>query len=253
MRNFAADGVLDLRKHTFARRSLAHLHGYWRFTWHKFLPPVDLNGEFVPPSAGQSLPAASLPDAQELYLHVPGSWDSPRNFAPRPQPKPADRSHAYGTYRLTVLLAPDAPERLYIYCPEQRDAYRIYVNRADGLPGQPLCSSGEAADTLAATRPLLHSSVRDFTRAGDVLYFTMHVALRASAIGGARNPPLIGLQEAVQSRREGGIIYHLTLAGALFMIALYHFVLYGLRRRELAQLYLAILAALFGVRVCLLG
>ncbi|MEQ9365444.1 MAG: 7TM diverse intracellular signaling domain-containing protein, partial [Leptospirales bacterium] len=269
-RPFARDGVLDLRDWRFSSRGLAHLHGDWKFYWKAFLEPVT-GAARVPANeanAGPERPARgdADPEAFEELMFVPGKWRRPRQAARRPGAPDKDskqsetkleaiEAYGYATYRLIVLVSEDAPRRLHIYCPEQRMAYRLYVNHAgpDRAPGAPVCEAGRPARTRAETRGLAGIMTADFQRAGEVMVFTMHVANFSAAYGGTHAPPLIGVRSAVQSRRERGVALDLFLFGGLLVIGVYHLVLYILRREDPSTLYLGLFSIVFSLRILLTG
>ncbi len=257
---FARDGVLDLRHWDFASPRLIHLHGNWEFYWQRFLDPAsgevsvpdtrELSSESAARRGGAFMPPQK--DRSNNKLFVPGEWNG---FRETPEADPIG-SFGYATYRLTVLLAPDAPRRLYIYCPEQRTDYRLFVNHADPErpPGAPLCDGGRPAkEGLEYAQFRVFPITSDFLRSGEALVFTMHISNFTTPNGGTYAPPLIGSRSAVEGRRVRGVAADLFICGTLFAIGIYHLVLYLLRREDPAPLYLGLFSLIFSGRVLFTG
>lgn len=244
---FARSGLLDLRDWNFASTRLAHLHGDWEFHWHTFLEPVSGTIAVTESQGRADRPEHNIRNS----MFVPGGWNAYRTDSATP---PVG-AYGYATYRLTVLVNPNAPIRLHMYCPEQRMAYRLYVNRTDpdGASDSPICECGVPGKSRATTNDLATSHTTDFQRDGEVLVFTMHVANFSAPYGGSYAPPLLGSRAGVQGRRERGVALDLFLAGGLLVIALYHFVLFFLRREDLSSLFLGLFSVVFSVRIFFTG
>ena len=228
---FARNGLVDLRDWNFARDGMVHLHGDWEFHWKELLPPT----------TGQVRAPEKIEPTQTL--HVPRQWGIGREG---PQEK-----FGYGTYRLTLLLNENAPRRLYVYSPEQRCAYTLYANNTE--TDLPIAQAGRVGTDYASAIPLLMNTTTSFTRDGDILVFTMHVACYIASGGGTFAPPLLGMRDQVQHRRERGIAIDLFLAGGLMIIGLYHIVLFGQRRKDAAPLFLGLVSCLLSLRVLFTG
>ncbi|MCR9144986.1 MAG: ATP-binding protein [bacterium] len=260
---FAQAGLLDLRDFEFSPRRLAHLHGEWEFQWKVFLEPVTGAVSANGPRTRDGELAEDLPenanagagDPTRAFKFVPGKWNSVLPARQARQHGEDIGPFGYATYRLTVLLNENAPRRLHIYCPEQRNAYRLFVNHAgpDRPLDVPICEAGTPGSSRAKTRPLSGIMTADFERAGDVLVFTMHVSNFAAAYGGTYSPPLIGVRTAVQNRRERGVALDLFLFGGLLAIGLYQLSLYILRREDPSPLFLGLFSLVFSLRILLTG
>ena len=207
----AQNGVLDLSRWDPARDGPLALDGQWEFYWDRLLTPDDFK-------AGTNTPAMSG------YLTFPGFW---KGHALDGHPLPGT---GQATFRLRLLPGPDT-RHLVLRLFAISAAYRLWAN------GKLLASSGVVGRTAATETPdrslVLATLACDAAPVELVLQVSNHYFDR----GGLRYP----LQVAAPGQLERAQVYTWCLAtffsGCLLVMAIYHFVLYFLRKKDASTLY----------------
>lgn len=221
----AVDGVLDLRGWDFAADGLVKLNGEWQFYWEELLSPADFDSADFEIAA--SPPIAGL-------IHVPGSWSG---YSVAGQPVGSD---GYATYRLTILLDPDAVTDRFLAVktlPPIDTAHRLYAN------GQLVGSAGEVGTDASSTSPQLAPYVSFFPTSQQV-ELLLQVSNFDYYQGGVTQAITFGPDAQVNSfdQQESG--RELFLAGAILLMGLYHLGLFFQRRREKSLLYFGLFCIL---------
>lgn len=210
----AVDGVLDLRGWDFARDGPVRLVGEWAFYWRQFPTSQELAGPSPSPPSG--------------LVWVPGPWNHVQV-----EGEPAG-SFGYATYRLRVLVdpatLPDAAAAIRMP-PPTNTAHVLYVN------GQRVGGAGQVGLTAETTRAAYMPYMAVFPRPEGELEILLYVSNFEHANGGVTEAPRFGPYPQVldQFQMEGG--RNLFLVGAIFIMGVYHLILFSLRRRERAYLY----------------
>ncbi|MGE4295274.1 MAG: sensor histidine kinase [Campylobacterales bacterium] len=190
------------------------LHGEWLFCPDRFLDP-----------------AQEAVDCQSVW--VPREWGM-QGLADR----------GFGTYRLELTL-PEAG-RYAIKIASAAAAYRLYADDR-------LVKSVGAAGTDAQTTEHAYHPYPVLFDANQRVRLTIHAANFAHRAGGL-NVPVRLLPEAGVTRYELTLFgKDLFLLGAFGMMALYHFGLFVLRRRDKAALLFALFAASLSLRMATTG
>lgn len=217
----AVDGVLDLSAWDVSAEPMVPLDGQWRLSWGALVPP----GE-------------PLPDA--VAVTVPALWSGTAvNGVSLPE-------NGRATYRLTLRL-PAEREVLALQVPPIRTAFRLYVDGRLAAEGGRLGTGPE--DVAPAYAP----TVIFIDRERPTVELTVHVANQHHRSGGIFRSLVLGSSAAVmmaERRAAGG---DRLLVGAIFVMAIYHFGLFAVRRKERAALYFALYCLLVCVRLPLTG
>ncbi|MGL4368505.1 MAG: 7TM diverse intracellular signaling domain-containing protein, partial [Spirochaetota bacterium] len=191
------------------KESRIDLKGNWRFCWNSLLSPDDFSE--APASCGT--------------IRVPSVWtDAPESFP----------VYGYATYRLTVLLPENAPP-LSLRIPPSDTAFTLFVN------GEKIFSNGRVGAGKYLSKPLYYAPVRlELPRTSRI-----EIAAQMSNYDfprpGMRDCISIGPSAHLDSQAGNYLAVTLFTAGAIFIMALYHFGLYYQRRLDRSNLYFALL------------
>jgi PAS domain S-box-containing protein len=210
----AVEGVLDLRDWNFEKSGPASLNGKWEFYWGQLLAAEDFSAATHP----------TLPS----FITVPGSWQGEQVNG---QTLSGD---GVATYRLTILLSPAARSEklLALKLPIPiNTAHRLYVD------GHLLGSVGQVGVTDETTTPQRRPYVVVFAPTGDRAEILLQISSFHQLEGGMIQPILLGTQSQIQRMNELQLGRDLFSMGSIFIMGLYHLVLFGLRRRDKSPLY----------------
>lgn len=218
----ASNGQLDARQWSFSEDGNLKLNGEWAFHWNRLLSEEDFTIARPPLPSG--------------YVPVPDVWTDYRLDEGRPQ------GHGYATYRLTVSIG-ERPERLALWIPALAPSYKVIVD------GQVLAEGGvvaaDEAHSLAAYRP----TTVMFTPVGDRFDILVQVSNYLFARGGFWYGLELGTEEGMHAARGKKFAADMILFGSAIVLALYHLLVYALRREDRSALYFGICCLLGAVRV----
>ncbi|MCC3373288.1 cell wall metabolism sensor histidine kinase WalK [Cohnella sp. REN36] len=214
----ARGGLLDLTQWQLGRDGVVPLDGQWRYAVYG-----------SPSGAGA-----------DRLLQVPGTWREGGEDDGRPDARGA------GEYRLTLKgLPPETP--LAIRLPNISTAYLLYVD------GKPAVRRGEAGGTKADTTPYQLPATVYFTPSGERTELRLDVSNYHHRTGGIRTSLLLGTSEQISRLEFRKEATEMVVLGCLLMIGIYHLGLYALRRRELSNLYFALLCLFVAGRMSVIG
>lgn len=196
----AIAGFLDLTSHDFIASPLIVLGGEWDFYRNHLINN---------PVEAQSL------SPQRVIL--PQTWSG----------------DGHATYRLRIRLPEKIPDNIAIHMEAQLSAYELSTGggtlAASGKPGS------SSAETIPATKPL--TAILPAARELDLF---LRVANYHHRKGGIFKKIQFGTATAVDREIESKRILDALLTGILGIMALYHFVIFALRRRNRAALFFAL-------------
>lgn len=217
----AVDGEIDLAGLQFGVDGPVSLAGDWRVYWQQLLSP-------------DQIPDISPSDVSDTTV-LPGLWASPSG-------NPLAGAYGTATYCLSVRVSPDpAPKALMIT--GVLSAARVWVN------GVAVTESGTVGGDRGVEVPRRHSLVAEFSSPGDRIDIVLQVSNHHNIRGGLNFPVILGTREQIQQLRNREQILSALMGGALLIMALYHLVLYGLRRSETANLFFGVFCFVWAVRV----
>jgi PAS domain S-box-containing protein len=218
----AVRGLIDLRGWNFKSNGPAELTGEWEFYWRRHLSPDDFSQ------------AAATPVPH--YIDVPGFWNGYRlEGAPLP-------GTGYATYRLTVLLDPPDPP-LALKVEEVSTAYALCIDRKCAA------SAGLAGLTAATTVPRQFPTIAAFQPESGRVEILLQVSNFHHRRGGLWD--LISLAPETEVRRLDEIkrSFDFFVLGAIFSMAVYHLILFAVRRKFRPTLYFGIVCLLVAIRL----
>lgn len=222
----AMEGNLDLTGWDFQRQGPLPLDGEWWFYWQQLVTPADLaNGSITGTPRRQILPSA-WSDGTGDGGRLPGL--------------------GAGTYRLHLKF-PDTRQALALKIPQISHAWRLY------LDGRLLATGGKPGLTEAETIPARISPVVFFQPEGPEADLLIQVADFYEAKGGIRWSLHLGLASQISTAAQVKQGVDFTIFGAVLIMALYHFGLFGFRRSDPSALWFALFCLSWAVRILFSG
>ena len=223
----AKNGVLDLADWDLARDGSINLSGEWEFYWEQLLGPDDFAGTDPPVRTG--------------IIELPDIWNG---YEVNGAPLAGD---GYATYRLNISLNDSNLDPLALKMPELETAYVLYVN------GQEISSNGVVGKTPATMQPQWMPKVADFPAEQSQLQVVLQMSNFHHRKGGAGQVIQLGAENQIRKIRERNSRYELFLFGSLFIMGLYHLILFTIRRKDRSPLYFGICCFLMSLRVLVTG
>ncbi len=217
----AAKGVMDLRHWNFQKDGAVKLKGEWELYWQEFYSYLDFQKN---------------PLEHSGYLMSPGIWRH-QKIAGRSLPR-----HGYGTLRLQILL-PDNHENLQLEIKDIRTAYELEVN------GELVAQCGVIGTSASESKPQFVVKRTLIPADTAVLDVVVRLSEFHRDSGGIPVPIVLGTSNQILSRVRNFIIEEWLLIGFLLFSAIYHFGLFFLRSREIANLYFGLFCVNFILRL----
>lgn len=222
----AVNGFLDLSQWNMETQGSVPLNGEWRFFWNQLILPSENTD-------------SDAHDAVHL-ISVPGIWNG---YKLNGKSLPAT---GFATYMLDVKVR--EPHKTYaLNLRTVSNAYKLWVN------GKLLASNGEVGTDEAGSKPAYAPKVVTFVPDSGQLRLVMQVSNFAHCKGGFWLPVELGSVSRIQEARDGRMLLEMFLFGSLFIMALYHFSLYFLRRSDASTLFFGLMCAVISIRSLLTG
>lgn len=223
-------GRLDLSLWNFEKDGKVELNGEWEFYWKQMLSYEDFHPE--------TLKAVPTPN----YLKVPGTWNGKKTIG---EENPIT-GIGFATYRVQIKL-PVGTKHFTFKSLTTGTSSAIYVNK------NKVAKSGTPGKTDAQTIPDFKPQVFDVYIDTHIIDIIVQTANFDYAKGGMWKPLTIGSETVIRKAHERDVFIDYFLLGGFFIIGLYHFGIFLIRRSDRASLYYAIGAILAGLRVSATG
>ncbi|SME99919.1 7TM diverse intracellular signaling domain-containing protein [Pseudobacteriovorax antillogorgiicola] len=199
-------GVADLRSSDFSDGKVIPLSGQWEFYWQQLVPGVAVDD-------------LSDIDSKD-FIEVPGSWGRSDQRS----------TYGYGTYRIRVDL--DKIQTLAIRWPTIYSSARIFI---DDLK---ILDIGKVADKPDQHIMQLSERAISFQPENPSFYLTIQVTNYDMFLAGLAKATIeIGSPEVIFAKNEKITASTMFLIGCLFMMGIYHFCLFALRRKSKSAAY----------------
>ncbi|UCH21459.1 MAG: hypothetical protein JSU83_23675, partial [Deltaproteobacteria bacterium] len=222
----AVKGILDLSDWDFYKDGPVNLNGEYEFYWEQLLKPSDFSGAALPRKTG--------------FIKVPGFW---KGYTVEGQKLPGT---GFATYRLTLLLK-DLKQSLALKFLELATASKVYAN------GKKICSVGVPGKNRETTIPRHRPQVVDLKTESNQVEILFLVSNFHHRRGGDWEVIQLGDEEEIHKIRERSVGFDLFLFGSIFIIALDHFGLFILRRKERSTFYFGLFCILIATRILTTG
>lgn len=217
----AKKGVLDLAGWDIKTMGQVILEGEWEFYWQALLGPGDFQGENSPEKTG--------------YITLPGVWN---DYSVDGQKLPAK---GYATYKLNIINIQKGLD-LGINCRYINSSYRLFIN------GIPIGGAGTAGVNKKESKFGVYHNLLTFEQQSSQVEIVLQVSNFYFHTGGPWDTIILGPREKMERAVRGNDLFDFFLFGALFLIALYHFSLFLMRRREKTPLFFGLLSILIAFR-----
>ena len=209
----AVSGILDLTNHDFTADPLVILGGEWDLFPNRLI----------------AAPAeANSTQAQQVIL--PQTWSG----------------NGHATYRLRIRLPEKLFDSMAVHMEAQLSAYEL------GVPGRVLAASGKPGSSISETMPETRPLTAILTAGREIDLF-LRVANYHHRKGGIFKKIQFGTATAMDREIESKRILDALLTGILVIMALYHFVIFALRRRNRAALFFALACLMILARTVTTG
>lgn len=202
----AQKGHMDLRNIHNPNKYMVALDGEWEIHWNQWIQP----GRFL--------------DQQKNYYELPLSWNDLEITNQKHK-----GGKGFATLKLNVFL-PAGATRFGIQIRELSSSYDLYLN------GDKVLSRGVPGDSISSTIPEVKPALFFFNTRNRDLELIIHLANFHHRKGGAWHKIYFGQADAVQGYIRNERLRDILLLGILFIIAIYHFGLYLIRRKDLSSL-----------------
>ncbi|UOG49039.1 adenylate/guanylate cyclase domain-containing protein [Leptospira noguchii] len=217
---FATSGVIDLTSWNFEKHGPVALQGDWIFRWKEFIENPKIDSE------------------KNRTIPVPKAWT--RIQEPDGKNYPGT---GIATYFLKVILPENlSSNNLAILAETSETAYEVWIDdNKIGTQGIP----GKTADT---STPEWNVKILPFQI--DKKEFQIRIPLSNfyHARGGLTARLILGDEDQIIRLRERRMTMDVFLLGFLVAMALYHFTLYFLRKKDAALLYFGTICFVFCFR-----
>jgi class 3 adenylate cyclase len=220
----AKAGILELNGSD--KNEIIPLSGAWNFYWGKLLNPETLSGSGAP-----------APDA---HIAVPGIWN---NTEINGKKTPA---MGFATYSLIVKQA-DTAQLYALNLRTMSNAYRLWID--DHL----LAENGKVGELKSESQPAYKPQVVFFRPAQSTFRVVVQVSNFHHCKGGFWLAADLGTPAKIMHEREMRTLLEMFLFGSLFIMALYHFSLYILRRNDTAVLFFGLMCLIICIRSLFTG
>lgn len=214
-------GVLEIEDKVAGDQGVIPLYGDWEFYWKQWLQPAD----FV------------QTDLQPSYMKVPSSWpDGTVNGVNM-------SSHGFGTYRM-VLHVPvsDVGKNKSLFLRAIGSAYRLWI---DGIEKPGL---GQVGASLEEEQPRSHINLVFFEPKQQTVEIVLQVSNYAFREGGMTREIMYGDTDALIPGILKELLYDIFVIGGFLMIGIYHLIVWGMRKRDLATLLVGLIALFISMR-----
>jgi two-component system sensor histidine kinase ChiS len=206
----AVRGVIDLRNSGLGHGMIVPLNGEWEFYWKRLITPDEFSTPVRPESDG--------------YFNVPGTWN---RITLKDQTL---GSNGFATFRLTVLM--DANDGQYGIKPFRfASAFRLWAN------GALIASAGKVGTDKASSIPQYLPQVVPLVPANGRVDLVLQVSNYHHTSGGPWEEIRVGNEDVLRSGFMRKLLIEMFIAGSIFVMGLYHVVLFLFRRRDGASLY----------------
>lgn len=216
-------GVLDYPAVSRGGTSAVKLSGEWEFYWNMLLSPGDFR------DAGKAAE----------YMRLPGVWNGYRRENGRLG------GTGFATFRMHLLLKEEGEYGFKLG--DMETAYRIFVD------GREILEMGKVGTTPQTSSPSWERTETYLPLDPGEREVILHVSNFHHRKGGPERPIWFGTGESIRRLIRNRAAWEAFLIGALFIIGLYHFILFAQRKRELSALFLGVFCILMVLRTLFSG
>ncbi|WP_061248244.1 adenylate/guanylate cyclase domain-containing protein [Leptospira alstonii] len=216
----AVSGVIDLSSWNLEVYGPVALQGDWNFRWNEFTENPNIDSE------------------KNRTIPVPKAWTRIQESDGKNYP-----GTGIATYFLKVILPEDqSSASLAILAETSETAYEVWID------GTKIGSQGIPGKTQETSTPEWNVKILPFRVQKKEFQIRIPLSNFYHARGGLTARLILGNEDQIIRLREKRMTVDVFLLGFLIAMALYHFTLYFLRKKDLALLYFGILCFVFCFR-----
>ncbi|TGM52792.1 adenylate/guanylate cyclase domain-containing protein [Leptospira adleri] len=223
----AEKGILDLREWDFNSDGIVKLDGEWSFVWKQLT---------------LSKPDSIFPDSKSYFVSVPDNWNSYKEIGDID----SGAAYGYGTFTLKVLLN-DNQSPLGLRFQDVGTAAAIWVD------GKKLIRSGVVGTDENTSRPQYLPRYIEFNAFENEVLIQVEVSNFHHFKGGIWETIRLGSKKSIQDDKESRSATEMFLFGSIAIMALYHFGLYSLRRKDSSSLFFGLFCFVIVIRLLMTG
>jgi signal transduction histidine kinase/CheY-like chemotaxis protein len=217
----AKNGSIDISSWDFEKNGDVKLKGDWEFYWKRLYFPKDFK-------KGVSS------DELSYYQH-PGLWKSKKDGPSKIS------KYGYATYRLKVKL------------PESKTPYGIKLvyslsNHVLYIDGEKVVFDGTVGTSKDTSKTSNISKFHYFTPENDEIELIMQLSNFSMEKGGSHRALIIGKKESISAFERNSTILNTFMIGSTFIMAIYHLVLYAIRRKDAAPFFFGLFCLVTSIR-----
>ncbi|TGM07286.1 adenylate/guanylate cyclase domain-containing protein [Leptospira barantonii] len=216
----ASSGAIDLSSWDFEEYGPVALQGDWTFRWNEFAENPDIEPE------------------KNRIMPVPKAWTRIQDSDGKNYP-----GTGIATYFLKVILPENKkPVGLAILAETSETAYEVWID------GNKIGAHGVPGKTADASTPEWNVKILPFQIQKKEFLIRIPISNFYHARGGLTARLILGNEDQIIRLREKRMTVDVFLLGFLVAMALYHFTLYFLRKKDVALLYFGTLCFVFCFR-----
>lgn len=221
----AEKGVLDLSKWEIDKNGI-RLDGEWEFYWKQLLSPADFKDSAQPTPTG--------------YIKVPGIWNGYNAGNKRLT------GNGYATFRLKVKLS-DHAMVWGLKLITMSSSYNLFAN------GELIAGNGRVSEDKQNNIPEYKSQVASFYAPSTNVEFIVQVSNFYHYKGGIWHPIKMGDIQSISQERDSRVVLEMFLFGCLFIMAIYHFGAFSLRKSDTSILFFGLVCLVVSMRSIFTG
>lgn len=223
----AINGIMDLSSWDLNNESIVNLDGEWEFYYSQLLNSEDFQDN-------------TLID-KGSYINVPSSWNKHEIDGEKLS------GIGYATYRLIIKISDDTPSILGLKIPRMFTNYKIWSE------GELIAFNGQEATNKADAIPQYKPQVVMLKPHGNTIQLIVQISNFSHRSGGMLEKIKLGNPESIINARENRLALELFLFGCLFIIGIYHIVLFLFRKKDAAPLFFGLYCLLIAIRTLFVG
>ncbi|TGL60615.1 adenylate/guanylate cyclase domain-containing protein [Leptospira sarikeiensis] len=223
----AENGVLDLRDWNFAEDGIVKLDGEWKFQWMKL---------------AVSRPEIGKKDQSPITVNIPGNWNQIGHL----EGMNPLMAFGYGTYTLKIIPGQNQG-RLMIQFQGAGTAAAVY------LDGKKILGNGVVGPDENSSQPQYLPLYISIGQPNKEMLLQVEISNFNHYKGGLWESLRLGTERDLLNLRDTNSFSEMFLFGSIIIMALYHFGLFSLRRRDMTGLFFGAFCASICLRIFVTG
>ncbi|AZO94450.1 diguanylate cyclase [Halocella sp. SP3-1] len=215
--------IIDLSNYDLTEKNI-NLNGKWEFYWKQLLEPTDFQEKNLEPSS---------------IVEVPTAWNG---YQLQDKKLPG---MGYATYRLRIHIKNNT-DLIGLRIPPILTSYKLWIN------SKLIASAGKVGTSRVETDPQYLPQLA-FFKPEEENEIIIQVANFYHRSGGILQSIMLGEEKNILAENNKRLGYNLFLFGALFIMGIYHLIIYLYRKKSLSVFYFSLFCILLSIRTVLLG